>query len=341
MVTRRPTINDIAEAAGVSIGAVSFALNDRPGVSARTRERILAIAAEMGWQPSAAARGLSVSRAEAIGLVVARDAATLGVEPFYMKFIAGLETELSATGTALVLQVVADHDRAIEALRGLWAARRIDATILTDLWADDTRIAALSSMGLPAVLVGHPRPGSSIPAVWSDDAAALTEALAYLAAIGHRRIARVAGLAALEHTRIRTLAFRAAATRHRLESAEVIDTDYTWEAGAWATEQLLTSARPPTAITYDNDIMATAGLHVARKLGLDVPGNLSIIAGDDSQLCEMAYPALSALARDVLAYGANAARTLLAHLDGAPATDFQDTTPRLLLRDSCSPVAPQ
>ncbi|HTJ35947.1 MAG TPA: LacI family DNA-binding transcriptional regulator [Dactylosporangium sp.] len=337
---KRPTISDIAEAAGVSIGAVSFALNDRPGVSAQTRERIRAIADEMGWQPSAAARNLSAARAEAIGLVIARDAATLGVEPFYMKFIAGLETELSATGTALVLQVVGDHDRAVEALRSLWAARRIDATILTDLWAGDPRVAALERMGLPGILVGHPsaRPaGSTVPAIWSDDAAALNEAVNYLAGLGHRRIARVGGLVTLEHTRIRTAAFKAAAQRHGLASAEVVDTDYTWEAGAWATERLLTAADPPTAITFDNDIMATAGLHVARKLGLDVPGELSIVAGDDSQLCEMTYPSLSALSRDVLAYGANTARLLLSFLDGAEPSDFQDATPRLLLRDSIAP----
>ncbi|MET7400257.1 LacI family DNA-binding transcriptional regulator [Dactylosporangium sp. NPDC005572] len=336
---KRPTISDIAEAAGVSKGAVSFALNDRPGVSATTRERILAIADKMGWQPNAAARNLSVARAEAIGLVIARDAATLGVEPFYMKFIAGLETELSATGTALVLQVVGDHDRAVDALHSLWAARRIDATILTDLWVDDSRVAALDRLGLPGVLVGHPRPGTSMPAVWSDDAAALTDAVGYLAGLGHRRIARVGGLVSLEHTRIRTEAFRAAAQRHRLTSAEIVDTDYSWEAGAWATERLLTSPEPPTALMFDNDIMATAGLHVARKLDLDVPARLSIVAGDDSQLCEMAYPALSALARDILAYGANAARTLLSLLAGAAPGDFQDATPRLLLRDSIAPPA--
>ncbi|WP_432824560.1 LacI family DNA-binding transcriptional regulator [Dactylosporangium sp. CA-092794] len=336
---KRPTISDIAEAAGVSIGAVSFALNDRPGVSARTRERIRAIADEMGWQPSAAARNLSAARAEAIGLVIARDAATLGVEPFYMKFIAGLQTELATTGTALVLQVAGDHAQAIEALRGLWAARRIDATILTDLWVDDVRVAALERLGLPGVLVGPPRPGTAMPAVWSDDAAAFTEAVDYLAGLGHRRIARVGGLVSLEHTRIRTAAFGAAARRLRLAGAEVVDTDYSWEAGAWATERLLTAPEPPTAITFDNDIMATAGLHVARKLGLDVPGRLSIVAGDDSQLCEMAFPALTALSRDVPAYGANAARTLLAFLAGGPPADFQDATARLLVRDSTAPPA--
>ncbi len=336
---KRPTISDIAEAAGVSITAVSFALNDRPGVSAETKARILRVADEAGWQPNAAARGLSAARAEAIGLVLARDAATLGVEPFYMKFIAGLETELSTVGVALVLQVVPDHARAIDALRTLWAARRIDATILTDVWTDDARIPALRDLGLPLVLVGRPRPGLDVPAVWSDDDAAITEAVDYLAGIGHRRIARVAGPAGLEHTRVRSAAFTAAARRHGLNNTEVVSTDYTWEAGAWATETLLTGHRPPTAILFDNDIMATAALHTARRLGIEVPAQVSIIAGDDSQLCEMAYPSLSSLSRNVQAYGANTARTLLGFLATGEARGYRDATPRLLLRDSVAPPA--
>lgn len=335
---KRPTISDIAEAAGVSIGAVSFALNNRPGVSSQTRIRIRTIASEMGWQPNAAARGMAVKKAEAIGLVIARDATTLGVEPFYMKFIAGLETELSGVGVALLLQVVPDHHRANEALRRLWAARRVDGTLLTDLWTDDIRVPTVQQLGLPAVLVGHPRPQTTMPAVWSDDGKALTEAVSYLTGIGHRRVARVAGLRSLEHTRIRTAAFHAAALTHKLPAAEVIDTDYSWEGGAWATETLLTAVAPPTAIIYDNDVMAVAGLHVARKLGIEVPRQLSILAGDDSQLCEMAFPALSALARDVHAYGAHAARLLLSHLDTGDGEDVQDSTARLLLRDSVARV---
>src|SRR5690348_2758297 len=98
---KRPTIAQIAERAGVSIGAVSYALNGRPGVSAQTRQRILRIAQEAGWRPSAAARALSGARAHAVGLVLARPAETLGAEPFFMRFIAGLEGALSARRTAL------------------------------------------------------------------------------------------------------------------------------------------------------------------------------------------------------------------------------------------------
>jgi DNA-binding LacI/PurR family transcriptional regulator len=331
---KRPTISDIARRAGVSIGAVSFALNGRPGVSESTRRRIVGIAEELGWRPSAAARGLSAKRVHAVGLVLARDAETLGVEPFFMKFIAGLEAELAGAGTALMLQVVPDHARWAEAAVAWWAERRIDGMIVTDLWHDDPRIPVLESTGVPAVLVGRPRQDSALPAVWSDDVAATVEAVDYLVGLGHRRIARVAGLAALEHTQARSTAFRAAAARHRLAEAPVIATDYTWEEGARATRELLSARTPPTAIVFDNDIMATAGLSVARKLGVAVPERLSIVAGDDSQLCEMVFPALTALSRDVQAYGANTARILLALLDGQEPGSFQDATAKLIPRES-------
>ena len=98
---KRPTIAEIAARAGVSTGAVSYALNGRPGVSATTRKRILEIADEIGWRPSVAARSLSGSRAHSVGLIIARPPDTLGVEPFFMRFIAGLEGELYRQDIAL------------------------------------------------------------------------------------------------------------------------------------------------------------------------------------------------------------------------------------------------
>ncbi|MFK4089507.1 LacI family DNA-binding transcriptional regulator [Kribbella sp. NPDC020789] len=310
-MVKRPTIADIATRAGVSTGAVSYALNGRPGVSPTTRDKILAIAAEIGWRPSVAARSLTGARVHAVGLILARPARVLGMEPFFMQFISGVESVLSANRTALLLQVVPDHDAADEAVRFWWAERRIDGVLVTDLWADDQRPALLAELGVPAVIVGSPRDGLDLPAVWSDDAAAIDSAVDYLVTIGHRRIARVAGLPSLEHTQIRTAAFQAAAERHGLESAPVISTDYTWEEGAQATRKLLTSADRPTAITYDNDVMAVAALSVAHELGISVPGQLSIVAGDDSQLCLVQHPSVTALARDIVDYGARAAQAML------------------------------
>jgi DNA-binding LacI/PurR family transcriptional regulator len=334
---KRPTIADIARRAGVSTGAVSYALNGQPGVSPATRERILAIADEIGWRPNIAARALSVARADAVGLIIARPARMLSVEPFFIQFMAGLEAELSARRIALLLQLVPDHAAGVEAVRRWWAERRIDGLIVMDLWTDDIRLPVIDELNIPAVLVGRPR-AEPVASVWSDDGKAVTAAVDYLVALGHRRIARVAGPQDLDHTRVRTDAFQAAIARHRLPKGHVQTTDYTWEAGARATRALLTRRQRPTAITYDNDVMAVAALSVARELGIAVPEQLSIVAGDDSQLCALVHPALTALSRDIAAYGSQAACTLLGVLDGAAPASHQAETAHLVPRGSTGPV---
>src|SRR3954468_20118333 len=122
---RRPTIADVAAHAGVSLGAVSFALNGRPGGGGDTRRRILASARTLGWRPSQHARSLSTSRAFALGLVLARRPEGIGGDPFFPAFIAGVETVLSPRGQSLVLQVVPDTEAEIAGYRRLAAESRV------------------------------------------------------------------------------------------------------------------------------------------------------------------------------------------------------------------------
>src|SRR4051812_48906476 len=143
MTPRRPTISDVAAKAGVSKGAVSFALNDRPGVAPETRDRILAVARELGWTPSHRARALAASRALAVGLVIARPPETLGADPFFPRFIAGIESALARLGQSLLLQVVPDLDRELAGYRRLASEGRVDGVFLTDLRVDDPRPALL------------------------------------------------------------------------------------------------------------------------------------------------------------------------------------------------------
>ena len=335
---KRPTIADIARRAGVSKGAVSYALNGRPGVSEETRARIQAIAQEIGWRPNLAARSLSGARADAIGLVLCRPARFLGVEPFFMELISGIEGELAASSCALMLQVVPDHEAEIAVYRRWWGEGRVDGAILVDLHADDPRVPVVERLGMPAVVIGHPSGAGALPAVWSDEVAVLGEVIEYLAALGHRRIARVAGLPALLHTRIRDEAFVEICAGADVTEHPVAHTDYTGEQGARATRRLLSSRARPTAIVYDNDIMAVAGLSVAQEMRLDVPAELSIVAWDDSPLSQVVRPSLTAVTRDIPASGAHAARSLLRLVGGGQAGSTEDPPGRLLPRASTAPA---
>jgi DNA-binding LacI/PurR family transcriptional regulator len=306
---KRPTIADIARRAGVTKSTVSFALNDRPGVSEATRNRILHIAHEMGWQPSRTARALSGGRAGVLGLVVDRPARTLGIEPFFVQLISGIEGELASRDIALMLQMSEDPAAQMVTYRRWWAERRVDGVFVVDLRTNDERVALLTELGMPAVVVGGPHGLAGLPGLWNDEGAAVRSVVDHLAALGHRRIARVAGLPDLWHTVVRGEAF--AQTARRLGVTPIAEsTDYTGEEGARVTRRLLASAEPPTAIVYDNDIMAVAGLSVAAEMGIPVPGRLSIVAWDDSVLCRLVHPPLTAVSLDIPAYGAQVARRL-------------------------------
>jgi DNA-binding LacI/PurR family transcriptional regulator len=328
------TIAEIAERAGVSPGAVSFALNGRKGVSERTRAHILLVADELGWAPGNAAKALAEARSNSFGLVLARDPKQLGVESFYMQFIAGMESVLSPRGYGLLLQVVPDAPSELMTLRRWRTTRRVEGVLLVDLRVDDPRAAYLAGHPeFPTVAVVDPAYVDGLTTVWTDDAEAMREAVRYLAASGHRRIARVAGLAELSHTQVRDAAFAAEVAALGCEGV-VLRTDYSPEQGAAVTKAALESAAPPTAFVYDNDIMAVAALGVLARAGLRAPDDVSIIAWDDSLLCQHVVPKLTALSHDVVAFGAHAARRLFDAAAGAAPAAHLDSTPHLAVRES-------
>jgi DNA-binding LacI/PurR family transcriptional regulator len=331
---RRATIADIARAAGVSKGAVSYALNGRPGVSESTRRRILAIAAEYGWHPSSAARALSDGKAGVLGLIVDRPARTLGIESYFMQLISGIEAALSARSIGLLLQVTADQATEMESYRRWWAQRRVDGVILVDLRRNDARVTLMEELKMPAVVVGGPQGLGTLPGVWADDAAATTAVVEYLAALGHRRIARVAGMPELWHTVQRTRALTEASARLGLSDVATTYTDYTGDEGARATRMLLSRRPAPTAIIYDNDVMAVAGVAVAHEMRVAIPAEVSVVAWDDSPLCQLVHPQLSAVGRDIVEYGAHAAGRLMELVAGGEVSCYQDETPRLVPRGS-------
>ncbi|MGW9072628.1 LacI family DNA-binding transcriptional regulator [Streptomyces yangpuensis] len=365
-MARRPTIKDIARRAGVSESAVSFALNDRPGVSQDTRARIRRVAEELGWQANSAARALSGERSGAVGLVLARPAHTLGVESFFLQLVSGIQEVLSAARTALLFQVVEDVDAECAVYRRWWAERRVDGVLVVDPRTGDPRPALLAELGLPAVTIGEPGPPAgpvtvpapapepgSVPvpgsprtpapapvsAVRADDAGAMAQVLDHLHGLGHRRIVHIAGLPGLAHTVRRMDSLRSEALRRGLGPDHVrsVVTDYSDAEGAAATRRVLAEPQPPTALVYDNDVMAVAGSAVAAELGIPVPDRLSIVAWDDSALCRVTHPRLTALVRDTAGFGRLAAEELLSVLAGGPPRVRESEQPRLEPRDSTAP----
>ncbi|MFI7407622.1 LacI family DNA-binding transcriptional regulator [Streptomyces sp. NPDC049627] len=329
-------MKDIARHAGVSQSAVSFALNGRPGVSEDTRDRVRRVAEELGWRPSTAARALSGEGAATVGFVLARPAETLGVDSFFLQLVSGIQEVLAERHLGLLFQVAEGIDDECAVYRRWWAEHRVDGVLVVDPRTDDPRPGLLDELGLPGVVIGGAPDGRhpGLSTVWADDAGAMAAVVDELYALGHRRIVHIAGLPGLAHTERRIRTLRAEAARRGLTGVESVTTDYSDAEGAAVTRRVLEASAPPTALIYDNDVMALAGVAAATELGCSVPRDVSVVSWEDSALCRMVKPWLSALSRDSVEFGRTAARELTALLDGGSARAVRVPVPRLIERGS-------
>ena len=328
----RPTIADVAALAGVSPAAVSFAVNDRPGVAEATRRRILDAAEELGWRPSAHARALTEARARAIGLVLARSIEQLEVDPFFVRFLAGVERALAPTDHALVLRVVAEVD--LDAYARFAAAGRVDGFLVTDPELDDPRFDLLAAAGLPVVVAGHPASPCPFPHVETQHGRGIAAIVEHLVGLGHRHVAFVGGFARYEHVQVRLRVWRETLTAAGLVPGPVAHATPADPAGAAATAGVLQADPRPTAIVYGSDMLAVTGLAAVRERGIAVPGELSITGFDDSPLAALSSPPLTSARIDYAAFGEAAAAALLAAIAGGPAPPFHPAPPELVLRGS-------
>jgi DNA-binding LacI/PurR family transcriptional regulator len=331
---KRPTVREIAARAGVSQGAVSYALNGRRGVSEATRNRVVEIARQLGWTPGGGTHR-HVRRSGALGMVVPRPAAALTGEPFFGALMSGIQR----APASLLLEGARSRSAELELYRRWHREQAVGGVLLLDLRIGDTRPDELTAIGLPAVALGGPLGRSDVPSVWMNDRTAMRSVLDHLAGLGHRSVVRVAGPETFLHTRTRTEAFAAAARRLSLPDARTVYTDSSDEGGADTTRRILKSKRPPTALVFDNDVMAVGGLLAARGLGLEVPADLSIVAGDDSVLTRLVRPALSAVQRPIAELGALAVSTLRRVIDGGTVADTCTSAPVFAVRGSTGPVA--
>jgi DNA-binding LacI/PurR family transcriptional regulator len=330
----KPTISDVARHAGVSKGLVSFVVNNRPGVAPGTRERVLAAAAELGWKPSVSARSLSSRTSYALGLVIRRDAKVIAADPFFPAFMAGVESVLTGAGRVLVLSVVPDRQSEERAYRTLVAEDRVDGVFLTDLRHRDPRVSLLETLRLPTVTIGRPDAPAPFPVVNLDDASGITAAVQHLVGLGHRDIAHVAGDSAMLHSTRRAAAFSQAMRLAGLDGSRVLTTDFSAEGGAVATRVLCDASPRPTAVIYANDPMAIAGLGVLHAGGISVPEQMSVVGFDGIEMGRHVYPPLTTVVANPEAWGAAAARCLLALIADGRADDVELPPAMLLRRES-------
>jgi DNA-binding LacI/PurR family transcriptional regulator len=334
----RPTIADVARRAGVSRSAVSFAVNDRPGVADETRARILQAAEELGWRPSGLARALTHSRTGAVGLVLGREPDQLEFDDFFVRFLAGMQRTLTARDYALVLQLQnLDASGGLEAYRRLVSSGRVDGMLVTDVLFEDPRFDLLAESGIPTAVAGRPVRDCPFPAVETRHAEGIAKVVEHLISLGHRSVGFIGGDPSYEYVASRRTVWMNTLRDAGLQpglSASVFPDD---AAGRAATTRVLESESRPTAIVYTSDMLALAGVGVARKLGFDVPGGVSITGFDDSLAAALSSPPLTTVRVDYAGFGEAATALLLAEIDGARPPQFEPAATELIVRGSTAP----
>ena len=329
-MSQRPTIRDVAERAGVSIATVSRVLNDRADVSVETRERVREVARSVGYSADPAARALATQRTRLVGVVVGDNAGHRDLSlVFFGKVLAAISRRLAH----------AEYEALLQAIDG-GVQHRFDAAILIGLDGDDPLVAELSDRDIPLVGVDVRISGGRSAFVGSDHADGVRLALAHLYALGHRRIAHLAGAANTLAGGDRIAAFRRETDRLGLALSDeyVREGDFSSASGYRETCSVLALPERPTAIVAASDLMALAALQAIRDVGLEPATDVAIVGFDDLEAAALAHPPLTTIRQDRQELGTVAAERAIELIEDPEASPPATVLPvELVVRASSAP----
>ncbi|HKB19597.1 MAG TPA: LacI family DNA-binding transcriptional regulator [Gaiellaceae bacterium] len=331
-MTGRPTIKDVAERAGVSIATVSRALNDKDDVSEPTRERVREVARSVGYTPDPAARSLAGQKTHLVAIVVGDNAGHRDLSLiFFGQVLAAISRRLSLSSYDPLLLQPSD----------VGPEHRFDAAILIGVDGDDPLVADLAGRDVPLVGVDVRFASGRSAYVGSDHAEGVRLALAHLHALGHRRIAHLAGATNTVAGAARLHAFREETAALGLELAgELIrQGDFTSASGYRETCALLALDDRPTAILAASDLMALAALQAIRDAGLQPGADIAVAGFDDLEAAALAFPPLTTIRQDRKELGALAAARAIELVENPAARVEETILPvELVVRASSAPV---
>jgi LacI family transcriptional regulator len=302
------TIRDVAREAGVGVGTVSRVLNDNPFVSETTRMRVMAAIEALDYSPSPVARNLSLGRTSTVAVI-----APFFTRPSVVERLRGIECGLSETDYDLVLHNVETNARRDSVFQSVPRRERIDGLLVISLPPSDADTERLLKSGLPIVLVDIPH--HCFSRVMIDDVDGGYKATRHLIELGHSKIGYISDYLESEFNFLSSV-LRYEGYLMALEEAGVNYHPRFHRQGEHGriparlmARELLTMADSPTAIFAASDTQAIGVLEAAREMGLDVPGDLSVIGYDDIELAE--YLKLTTINQPLFVSGVEGAKMLL------------------------------
>ncbi|MFB8775723.1 LacI family DNA-binding transcriptional regulator [Streptomyces broussonetiae] len=329
---RQPTIRDVAEHAGVSKSLVSLVLRGSGQVRPEKREAVLRAVRELGYRPNTAARSLSEQRTRTVGVLL-HDLRN----PWFVDLLDGLNSLLHAGGLHMLLADARLNRRTGQDPTGPFLDLRADGLVVVGTLPDPAGLEPVAER-VPVVVAGAREPvPPGVDTVAGDDEQGARLATGHLIGLGHRRIAHIAGYGAVGALRRR--GFETTAAAHGLAAtARVEPSDMTEEGGYRAAVRLLGRPDRPTAVFAVNDTAAVGALSAAEELGLNAPGDVSVVGYDDTSVARLRHVWLTTVDNAAHEVGRRAARRLLDRLAGARgAGEVQLCAPGLRVRGTTGP----
>jgi DNA-binding LacI/PurR family transcriptional regulator len=320
---RGPTIDDVAELAGVSRGTVSRVLNGGHYVSAASLEAVRQAMATTGYTVNQSARSLVTKRSNAIGFVLSEPQERLFEDPNFSVLLRSCTQALAEQDISLVLMLEsndAERERILSFVRG----GHVDGVLLISSHSGDPLVAELAKFGVPAVVCGKPlAPGDKLPYVAADDREGARQMTRYLVEQGHTRIGMISA-PQIAGGQERVQGYQDVLGRKALKRLAVSATDYSQEAGRQAMERLLKASPDLDAVFAASDLLASGALVALRRAGRRVPEEVAVGGFDDSRIARESDPPLTTIRQPLELVAREMIDVLLHRIEG------QEVAPRIL-----------
>ncbi|SEQ94632.1 LacI family DNA-binding transcriptional regulator [Microlunatus flavus] len=306
---RRPaTMKDVAAAADVGLGTVSRVFSNNGKVAASTRQRVEEVAARLNYRPSALGRGLKLSTASNIGLLV-----TDISNPFYGEFAEGLLGAANAIGHHVILCATGEDPATEREYVDLLLQERVGGIVAFPTSENRELWRSAQDLGTRVLFVDRTVPGIEAACLSVDHQAGARSATEHLLALGHRRIGYLGGPDRLTSGSMREAGYRRAHADVDVGVDErlVVRTRFTRETAYASAVRLLDAPDPPSALFVGNNVLGEAALTAVRDRGLSVPDDISLVMFDDVSWAKLVDPPVTVVAQPTRQLGAMAARTVL------------------------------
>ncbi|MBS4204014.1 LacI family DNA-binding transcriptional regulator [Lederbergia citrea] len=330
------TIKDIARIAGVSITTVSRALNDYSDVSENTRQRIKAIAKDLNYSPNAHARSLVTNKSKTIGLLVSDINKGMVKDNFLVEILSGIDHFVAQTDYDLVLFSTNSTKQREKTYSQLCRERRVDGVILQGIKTEDPYLREVIESDIPCVLIDIPIESSTVGYVTTDNVMGSKKAVEYLIQLGHEKIAMMNGhnFAFVSQSRLKGY-FEALKEAHLSVNWDwIVNGAFDEGIAENVATNLLTKHPEITAIYCASDLMALGTMKAAKKLGINIPEELSIIGFDDILLASYVSPPLTTVAQNKSEMGYQAAKLLVEMLEDKDVSHAISLDTKLIVRES-------